>query len=283
MRPDRAHFFEGRRMRLVSLLSRRQKQQRRRRAPEPEEPRASKSAIARALRHTKAASSWNSAAELGTRIATALSTIETAVLTIDMVSDRLREAAGLLRSAGESGDLGRRALFAGRYDDVRAEIDAAVGAATHNRVNLVNGRLIAGRHPAFDIALDEQGRAGIAISVVNLTTGEGGLALSPPRSAFAEDEEIATIAAEIVAAQKLVAEVGNRFADHAALIADRLSRLQHLAGGRTIEPHLPTGADPEPDFAGESGEPMELGVAEVEQRLRQLADRLNQREVLAAE
>jgi hypothetical protein len=273
-------------MRLVSLLSRRQKQQDKRKAParaETEEVRAPKSAIARALRHSKAASSWHSAAELGTRIATALSTIETAVLTIDMVSDRLREAAGLLRIASESGDLGRRALFAGRYDDVRAEIDAAVGAATHNRVNLVNGRLIGGRYPAFDIALDDQGRAGIAIGVVNLTTGEGGLALSPPRSAFAEDDEIATIAAEIVAAQNLVISVGNRFADHAALIADRLARLQALAGGHAIEPHLPTGADIEPGHPGDAGETMELGVAEVEQRLRKLADRLNHRETLAAE
>lgn len=270
-------------MRLVSLLSRRRKQQERRQPIAPEEElRAPKSAIARALRHSKAASSWHSAAELGTRIATALSTIETAVLTIDMVSDRLREAAGLVRTAGDSGDLGRRALFAGRYDDVRAEIDAAVGAATHNRVNLVNGRLIGGKYPAFDIALDEHGRAGIAIGVVNLTTGEGGLALSPPRSAFAEDEEIATIAGEIVAAQKLVAGVGSRFADHAALIADRLARLQELAGGRLIEPHLPTGADIEPGHAGEA-EPFELGVAEVEQRLRKLADRLSQRETLAAE
>jgi acid phosphatase family membrane protein YuiD len=228
-------------MRLTSLLKRRQKSKRP--LPPVEEPRVSASAIKRALRHTAAMPRSHSATIQGQRVATALSTIETAVLAIDVIADRLREAAGLVSEAGKTDNLGRRALLAGRFDDVRSEIDATVGSASHNRINLINGMLIGGQSPAFDIALDVEGRAGIAISIVNLTTGARGLALSPPRTAFAEDAEINMILEEIDRAQLRISEVGLRFADHAALVADRLARLQKLAGSRPILSDVPTGAD----------------------------------------
>ena len=232
-------------MRLTSLLKQRQKSKRP--APPEEEPRAGKGAIKRALRHSAAASNYRSAAILGERIATALSTIETAVLAIDVVNDRLREAFNLVAEAGKTQNLARRELLAGRYDDVRSEIDATVGAASHNRINLINGLLIGGQSPAFSIALDGEGRADMAISVVNLTTGARGLALSPPRTGFSEDAEITMIIDEIDQAQTRIADISMRFADHAALISDRLMRLQELAGTSRIESWLPTGADvPEP-------------------------------------
>ncbi len=259
-------------MGIVSLLTGSKKKKK---GGNPDKPRAPRAAIRRALRHTAATSGSSSAAELGQRIATGLSTLETAVLAIDTVADRLREALDLVRSAQATDDPGRRALFAGRYDDVRAEIDAAVGSASHNRINLINGRLIGGQHPALDIVLDESGRGGVAVPVVNLTTGAGGLELSPPRSGFADDAELATIAAEIDAAQTLVSRVSARFLDHAALISDRLARLQSVAGPRSIDSILPTGADvatPHGEVDGELG-PIELGIADVEHRLRQLAER----------
>lgn len=258
-------------MGIVSLLTGSRKKKK---SGTPAKPRAPRAAIRRALRHAAAVNGSSSAAELGQRIATGLSTIETAVLAIDTVADRLREARDLVHAAQATEDTGRRALFAGRYDDVRAEIDAAVGSASHNRVNLINGRLIGGQHPALDIAVDESGRAGIAIQVVNLTTGAGGLALSPPRSGFADDAELATIAAEIDAAQTLVSHVSGRFLDHAALISYRLARLQSAAGPRSIEPELPTGADlvtPAETPSDRELGPIELGITEVEHRLRELA------------
>ncbi len=238
-----------RHMRLSSLLKHRRKIKR----PQPpeEEPRAGKSAIKRALRHSAVASNYRSAAILGERIATALSTIETAVLAIDVVNDRLREAANLVEAARVTDNLARRELLAGRYDDVRSEIDATVGAASHNRVNLINGLLIGGRSAAFNIALDNDGRSDIAVGVVNLTTGARGLSLSPPRTGFSDDDEIATILAEIDHSQTRLAEVSLRFADHAAFIADRLSRLQRLAGKSPILSVLPTGADVEEPAEGE--------------------------------
>jgi hypothetical protein len=250
-------------MRLASLLKRRRKA---RRTPPPveETPRAPRSAVARALRHSAAAANYRSAAELGQRIATALSTIETAVLAIDAVNDRLNEAAGLVEAAGKTDNLGRRALLAGRYDDVRAEIDATVGSAAHNRVNLINGCKIGGLHTVFDIALDEQGRAGLAIGVVNLTTGDAGLALSPPRSAFADGTEIDAILGEIDAARTRIAEVSLGFSDHAALIADRLAYLQKLAGASPIESHLPVGADAGMPQPGDDALPFDLELAEIE-------------------
>ena len=242
-----------------------------------ETPRVTQAALKRALRSTAMASGSQLAAELGQRIATALSTVETAVLAIDAVTERLREAADLVADAGRNADIGRRALLAGRYDDLRAEIDAIVGSASHNRVNLIGGRCIGGQHTSFEIALDGEDRAGISISVVNLTTGESGLSLSPPRDAFADDAEIETISAEIAAARATAATAAERFSDHAALIADRLARLIAIAGSHPVETQLPTGADAEdPDTSARSDtEEYELGMGAVEEKLRALATRLN--------
>lgn len=267
-------------MGILSLLAGGKKKTKRQSRTPPDQPRAPRSAVARALRQTAADAGAPLAAELGQRIATALSTIETAVLAIDTVSDKLNEARDLVEAARATPDVGRRALFAGRYDDVRAEIDAAVGSAAHNRINLINGRLIGGQLPAFDIALDERGHARLAIQIVNLTTGPGGLALSPPRSAFAEADELAAIAGEIAAARKLAGKVSAHFADHAALISDRLASLQAVAGPRAIEPHLPTGADADQRIE-EEHHPVDLSVAEVEERLHKLADRLADKAALA--
>jgi len=230
-------------MRLNSLLKRRQKAKRK---PRPEEtPQVTPGAIKRALRSLPTSGNSRSAAMLGQNIATALSTIETAVLAIDVVNDSLREAAGLAREANDTDNPARRALLAERFDDVRSEIDATVGSATHNRVNLINGRLIGGKTATFEVPMDQEGRSGIAISVVNLTTGARGLSLSPPRTAFAEDEEIAMILNEIDQAQSRIADVSIRFADHAAFIANRLGQLQQEAGTHVIRSQLPTGADAE--------------------------------------
>ncbi|MGV8998148.1 MAG: hypothetical protein ACOH12_14500 [Parvibaculaceae bacterium] len=248
-------------MRLTSLLKNRRKSKRP--TPPEEEPRAGRGAIKRALRHSAAASNYRSAAILGERIATALSTIETAVLAIDVVNDRLREAFNLVAEAGKTQNLARRELLAGRYDDVRSEIDATVGSASHNRINLINGLLISGKSAAFSVTLDDEGRAEIAVSVVNLTTGARGLALSPPRTGFTEEAEISMILGEIDQAQTRIAEISLRFADHAALISDRLLRLQDLAGNARIESWLPTGADlPDPSEA-ENAQPMDLRNEEI--------------------
>jgi len=245
--------------------------------PTPEEtPRVTQAALKRALRSTATASGSLSAAELGQRIATALSTIETAVLATDAVTERLREAADLVADAGRNADAGRRALLADRYDDLRAEIDAIVGSASHNRVNLISGRRLAGRHTTFEIALDGEDRGGVAIPIVNLTTGPEGLSLSPPRSAFVDDDEIESIAGEIAAARELAVRTADRFADHAALIADRMARLIAMAGSHPIETQLPTGADAESlDGTSKQNVEYDLGMDAVEEKLRALADRLN--------
>ena len=219
------------------------------------------SAIKRALRGLPTNKNSYSAAILGQNIATALSTIETAALAIDAVNDSLHEAAGLVTEASKTDNLARRALLAGRFDDVRSEIDAIVGSATHNRVNLINGRLIGGKTATFEVPLDMEGRSGIAISVVNLTTGARGLSLSPPRTAFAENEEITMILGEIDQAQSRLADVSIRFADHAAFIATRLGHLQQQAGTFLIQPHVPTGADvEEPNEEDDTRHPLDLST-----------------------
>ncbi|MFZ3033623.1 MAG: hypothetical protein WA138_06390 [Parvibaculum sp.] len=223
------------------------------------------SAIKRALRSLPTNKNSYSAAILGQNIATALSTIETAVLAIDAVNDSLSEAAGLVTEASKTDNLARRALLAGRFDDVRSEIDATVGSATHNRVNLINGRLIGGKTATFEVPLDMEARSGIAISVVNLTTGARGLSLSPPRTAFAENEEITMILSEIDQARSRLVDVSTRFADHAAFIANRLGYLQQQAGTFLIQPHTPTGADAEePNEEGDIRRPLDLSAEVIE-------------------
>lgn len=243
--------------------------------PPPAEaaPPVTPAAMPRALRATAVTKGSYNAAELGERIATALSTIETAVLAVDAITERLREAADLAADAASGDDLGRRALLAGRYDELREEIDGIARSATHNRVNLIAGRRVAGKPASFDIAFDDEERSGVAIQIVNLTSGEGGLALSPPREAFADDGEIAAISAEIAAARQISARASDRFADHAALISERLSRLMEMAGPREIGTLVPTGADPQDEAHPASGPAM----AEVEDKLRALSERLGEK------
>ena len=252
-------------------------------------PQVTRDAVERALRGTSRSSGSLSAAELGQKIATSLSTVETAVLAIDAVSDLLREAADLAADAARSDDLGRRALLAGRYDDLRSEIDAIVGAASHNRVNLIAGRR-SPRHPAsFEIALDAEGRRGIAVPIFNLTTGAEGLAISPPRSAFELDDEIDMILCEIDRAREMTDTAAARLADHAALVAERIETLRSEAGDRSIDTALPTGADAplndiETDVAVEAAQgmarltdAMDESMNTVEGKLQELAERLNRR------
>ena len=238
-------------------------------SPATDTPPVTRAAMQRALRATTQATGSFSAADLGQRIVTALSTIDTSVLAIDAV------AADLAADAARNEDLGRRALLAGRYDDIRAEIDAIAGSASHNRINLISGRRIGGTAARFDIALHDDRQSGISIQVVNLTAGDDGLALSPPRNAFAEDEEIEAIAAEIATARAVAARVGELFADHAALISDRLFRLKKMAGSRPMETRVPTGVDVENEATPEA-EDDNPGMAEVEEKLRALAERLKQ-------
>ena len=270
----------------------------RQREAEPTEatPRATREAMDRALRGTSRHSGSVSAAELGQRIATSLSTVETAVLAIDAVSDLLREAADLAADAARSDDPGRRALLAGRYDDLRSEIDAIVGSASHNRINLIAGRR-SPRHPvSFEIILDTEGRRGIAVPIVNLTTSAEGLSLSPPRSAFEHDEEIDMILCEIDRARDVTENAAAALADHASLVAERIEALRHEAGERNIDSSVPTGADtPEDELQidddGETAlnetlrapDAMDENMSAVEDKLQALAERLNRRVGEAAE
>lgn len=255
-----------------------------------ETPQVSREALARVTRGSHGLRGSLSAAELGQTIATALSTIETAVLAIDALAERLRECADLLADATSHRDLGRRALLAGRYDDLRSEIDAIAGTASHNRINLICGRLIDGRHTSFTTALDGEGRAVVALPIVNLTTAPEGLSLSPPRNALADNEEIEQIAAEIDKARDRILQVSEHYADHAAMIADRLARLQVVAGNRSMASFLPTGADhadpqaAEKDAANIKGTKpasqkslIDIGIDEVETKLRAINERIAQK------
>jgi hypothetical protein len=64
--------------------------------------------------------------------------------------------------------------------------------------------------------------------------------------------------------------VSERFADHAALISERLARLIEMAGAHRIGTWLPTGAD----AAEETALALDPAMAEVEGKLRDLAERL---------
>lgn len=164
-------------------------------------------------------------AKAGSEIATALNTVETAILAIDTIADLLIEAELLADTARDTDSAGRRALVANRYLALLDKIGDIVARSDHNGMNLLDGN-----EPTYEIELDADSRASIVLHGANLSADAGGLALTRPREAFASTTEIERTVAEIDAARRTAARVSDLFADSAAVLAERLSRLDQDFG-----------------------------------------------------
>jgi hypothetical protein len=176
-------------------------------------------------------------AKAGAEIATALNTVETAILAIDIVADLLVEAELLTATARETESVGRRALIANRYITLLHTISDTIERAEHNGMNLLDGA-----RSTYEIKLDSEERASIALHVANLTTDADGLDLTSPREEFASQIEIERTIAEIDAARRTASRIADLFADSSAVLAERLARLDQDFGPDAAQATKPTGA-----------------------------------------
>lgn len=120
----------------------------------------------------------------------ALGAIEAALYAIDRIRDTLEQGCEVAISAKDIDDPGGRALLAERYDELRLGVDEALSAADPRAAALIGSGQ---RH--FDVALG--GKARYSISPARLDTSEQGLNLTPPVDAFAGDDEVDRILAEL--------------------------------------------------------------------------------------
>ncbi len=151
--------------------------------------------------------------------ARAIETLEAAVLSLDAIRTLLDQAGELVAAARdpEAHD-GTRALLAERYDELREDIDRIALTAYAGRTNLLDGL-----GAELDVPLDTTGRSRVAVHAADATCGEAGLALPPPRDAFAGAGERDAIAAAIEAARNQASALAQRFEIDAALLAARLN------------------------------------------------------------
>lgn len=207
--------------------------------PEPAAQALSSSdAITRTLR-MMAKGAPVSVAKAGAELATALNTIETAILAIDTISDLLVEAETLAATARDTESLGRRALTAKRYTSLIDAITVAIIQSEHNGMNLLDGN-----RATYEIYLDASQRASVALHVANLTIERSGLGLTHPREAFASQTEIEKCMAEIDAARRITSRTADLFVDSAAVMAERLSRINQEFGSEATIAGIASGGLP---------------------------------------
>lgn len=197
---------------------------------------SSQEAVTRAMRNM-AKGAPVAIAKAGAEIATALNTMETAILAVDAVCDQLIEAELLADTARDTQSDGRRALIANRYISLLDKISETVARSSHNGMNLLDGI-----QTTYEIKLDAEGRASIILHGANLTVDAGGLGLTRPSESFASLVEIERTIAEIDAARRTTSRVADLFADSAAVLAERLSRLDQDFGPEATLASQPSGA-----------------------------------------
>ncbi len=197
---------------------------------------SSSEAITRTLR-TMAKGAPVAVAKAGAELATALNTLETAILAIDTISDLLVEAETLAATARDTESMGRRALTAKRYGALLEAISIAISHSEHNGMNLLDGN-----RATYEIYLDAAQRASVALHVANLTIERDGLALTRPREGFASLTEVEKIIAEIDAARRMAARTADLFVDSAAVMAERLSRIDQEFGPEATVADIASGA-----------------------------------------
>jgi hypothetical protein len=203
---------------------RKQQQQQQRRRPDAqpqptaqprpeEEPHATAHrGLARLMAHTQA-QQGHRAAEALNAVGGPLAALETALGVIDSVQSLIREAEELIASARES-DVGRRALLAERYDEIRLELERIIRETSESEVPLIGQGAKGIRVPVGN------GKKLVAIRPINLETGpEGGLDLPPPETAFEENDELDAIERKLLATSGRIARAAEVFVADAALLS----------------------------------------------------------------
>jgi hypothetical protein len=169
--------------------------------------------LARLQAHTQAQQGQRAADALSA-VGGPLAALETALGVIDSVQSLIREAEELIASARES-DVGRRALLAERYDDIRLELERIVRETSE-----CDAPLIGPNAKGISIQVGTAKKS-VAIRPISLETGpEGGLDLPAPETGFEENDELDTIERKLLATSGRIARAAEVFVADAALLSN---------------------------------------------------------------
>lgn len=146
--------------------------------------------VNRALRGSKSNGDPNAARGDINPVRKALGAIEAALYAIDRIRDTLEQACEVALSARDLEDVGGRALLAERYDELRLSVDYTIEQADPRAAILIGKSQ---RH--LDVKIGTAAR--YSVSPIRLDSSDRGLGLSPPRDAFASDEEIDAVLEEL--------------------------------------------------------------------------------------
>jgi len=148
-------------------------------------------------------------------IRAALLAIEAVLYKIDQIRDIIEEAYDVALSARETEDAAARALLADSYDEMRLSLEAVADENDED-----SGPLIGKRRRTIEVRLG--GQAKYSVSPVRLDASAQGLALSPPRGGFADDDEVMDTLEELDRALQKADRVAASYCRDAQFLMARL-------------------------------------------------------------
>ncbi len=171
-------------------------------------------ALRRASARTKPAEP--APAEADNNIREALVAIESALYSIDRVREIIEQAYEVALSAHDAEEPGARALLAESFDELRLSINSTIDAVDDRASTLI------GKNPRqIDVKLG--GKAHYSVSPFRLDSTSKGLAITPPRDAFATFEEVNDALEELDGALQKADRAASAYCRDAQFLIARLS------------------------------------------------------------
>ncbi len=177
------------------------------------------SAIDNASAFFKSQSFLNRASDLSTikdDLSTSLQTVKAASNAIDGITKIVEQAKGLandaLQKAAGSAD---RTTLAGKFNDLRDQLDSLVNDATFNGVNLLKST------SSLVVKFNEDNTSTLSIAGVDLSTGSSGLNISAAANAFAADSDINAALSQLTTALSTLRTNASSFGTNSTLIQTR--------------------------------------------------------------
>lgn len=165
----------------------------------------------------------------------ALVAIEAALYAMDKGRDIITQAIEITQSARDTEELGARALLAEKYDELRLSIDAISAETDETSIQLIGPE-------AANLDVEMDGRARYSIACFRLNTDSGALNLSPPLSAFEDDDEIETAVIELNSALNRVEKATASFCRDAKFLMARISEASPSASPKAAREAVQTTA-----------------------------------------
>lgn len=176
-------------------------------------------AIDNASAFFKSQSFLNRASDLSTikdDLSTSLQTVKAASNAIDGITKIVEQAKGLandaLQKAAASAD---RTTLAGKFNDLRDQLDALVNDAVFNGVNLLKST------SSLVVKFNEDNTSTLSIAGVDLSTGSSGLNISAAANDFAADSDINAALSQLTTALSTLRTNASSFGTNSTLIQTR--------------------------------------------------------------